>query len=170
MLRLVGWRLQERSRQVVDALGGFQRLQALGQQWAERWRQGTTSESDALLRWLSRPGAGRLWIPVADAADWGRRTWSPSDQSVADAAAQGIMDLLGSGPVSVGERPTWRMDLYSGREWPLRPAFRIRFARGDGSDIRTVWEMSRGMHFLPLARAFWHTGCISISRQRPPGR
>src|SRR5690606_26260867 len=33
-----------------------------------------------------------------------------------------------------------------------------RIQRDDGSDIRTVWELSRGYHFVALARAYWSTG------------
>jgi hypothetical protein len=158
LLQLVGWRLRERSRQVVDALGGFARLEAQGQRWASRWRREVGDGPDAFRRWLARPGAGALWIPTADASAWARGTWTPDDQRIADDATRGVVDLLGSGPVHVGQTPAWRVDLYSGREWPLRHAFRIGLERGDGSDIRTVWELSRGAYFVPLARAFWHTG------------
>lgn len=58
----------------------------------------------------------------------------------------------------MGHRPTWRRDLYIGTEWPLDPAHRLRIVRGDGSDIRTVWELSRGYHLLPLARAYRASG------------
>jgi hypothetical protein len=152
--QLVGWKLRQRSRQMVDALGGgFGRLEARGRAWAEQWRRDYTIEA-----WLARPGAGAFWIPVATATEWARATWTPEDQRIAADAARGIVDLLGSGPIAIGEIPAWRVDLYSGREWPLEEAFRLGFHRGDGSDIRTVWELSRGAYFLPLARAFWSSG------------
>lgn len=113
---------------------------------------------DALTQWLTRDGAGAFWIPVASAADWARETWTAADKHIADGAAWGVLDLLGSGPVRVGETPAWRRDLYTGKEWPLRHAFRLGLHRGDGSDIRTVWEMSRGAYFVSLAREFWHSG------------
>lgn len=75
----------------------------------------------------------------------------------------------------------WRRDLYSGREWPLEPSGSLRISRGDGSDIRTVWELSRCYHFLPLARAWAATGearyletflahVRSFMADNPPGR
>ncbi|MBX6364609.1 MAG: alginate lyase family protein [Gemmatimonadetes bacterium] len=38
------------------------------------------------------------------------------------------------------------------------PSHRLRIQRDDGSDIRTVWELSRCYYFLALARAYWATG------------
>jgi hypothetical protein len=162
-LRLAGWKARQRSRQWVDALGGFARLEARGRRWAEQWRRGLGEDGTApelLGQWLTRDGAGKFWIPggVASAATWARESCTPSDKRIADGAAWGVLDLLGSGPVRVGDTPDWCKDLYTGREWPLRHAFRLGLYRGDGSDIRTVWEMSRGAYFLPLARMFWQTG------------
>ncbi|HYX82040.1 MAG TPA: alginate lyase family protein [Gemmatimonadales bacterium] len=161
LLRLAGWKARQRSRQIVDALGGFGRLEARGRRWGERWRRtlGDAAEPtpEILTRWLTRDGAGEFWLP-ADPAAWARQTWTPTDKRIADGAAWGVLDLLGSGPVKVGDTPAWRRDLYTGREWPLRHAFRLGLHRGDGSDIRTVWEMSRGAYFLSLGRTFWHTG------------
>jgi hypothetical protein len=162
LLRLAGWKARQRSRQIVDALGGFTRLDARGRRWAEGWRRalgdGAETTPEIFSRWLTRDGAGEFWVPVDTASDWARNTWTPADKRIADGAAWGVLDLLGSGPVKVGETPDWRRDLYTGREWPLRHAFRIGLHRGDGSDIRTVWEMSRGAYFLCLGRTFWHTG------------
>src|SRR5690606_12565044 len=83
---------------------------------------------------------------------------TPADFTIANAAVGGRFDLLGSGPRALGDRPRWREDLYTGTEWPLTPSSRLPILRGDGSDIRTVWELGRCYHFLPLARAFWKTG------------
>jgi len=162
LLRLAGWKARQRSRQIVDALGGSTRLEARGRRWAEGWRRslgdGAEKVPEIFSRWLTRDGAGELWLPVEGAAEWARDTWTPADKRIADGAAWGVLDMLGSGPVKVGETPAWRRDLYTGREWPLRHAFRIGLHRGDGSDIRTVWEMSRGAYFLCLGRTFWQTG------------
>ncbi len=54
--------------------------------------------------------------------------------------------------------PRWRLDLYSKFEWPLERSASYALVRGGGSDIRTVWELSRGYHLLPLARAYATTG------------
>ena len=162
LLRLAGWKARQRSRQIVDALGGFARLEARGRRWGEQWRRSLGESADPtpdiLVRWLTREGAGEFWLPNDAGADWARETWTPTDKRIADGAAWGVLDLLGSGPVKVGDTPSWRRDLYTGREWPLRHAFRIGLHRGDGSDIRTVWEMSRGAYFLALGRTFWHSG------------
>ena len=108
--------------------------------------------------WLRRPGAGRLWVDVDDAGAWCRSTYTPADGDMAHAAVLGRFDLIGSGPVELGAVPDWRRDLYSGVEWPLRRSAGYPYVRGDGSDVRTVWELSRFYHVLPLARAAWATG------------
>lgn len=163
LLRVAGWNARQRSRQIVDALGGFARLDARGRRWAARWRAAlgeTDNVAEAMGQWVARDGGGEFWLPRERAADWARATWTAGDKRIADGAAWGVIDLLGSGPVKVGPTPPWRRDLYTGREWPLRHGFRLRItrSRGDGSDIRTVWEMSRGAYFLALGRTFWHSG------------
>ncbi|HTI06568.1 MAG TPA: alginate lyase family protein [Gemmatimonadales bacterium] len=165
LLRVAGWKARQRSRQIVDTLGGFTRLEARGRRWASRWRASlgdTDNVAAAMGQWVAREQGGEFWLPRAAAADWARDTWTPADKRIADGVAWGVIDLLGSGPVKVGATPAWRRDLYTGREWPLRNAFRLSGARsrGDGSDIRTVWEMSRGAYFLPLGRTFWHSGDV----------
>jgi hypothetical protein len=108
--------------------------------------------------WLRREGAGRFPVPADGVVEWARATCTEHDLALARAAAGGVFDLLGSGPVALGEPPRWRLDLYTGREWPLEDAHRLDVVRGDGSDVRTVWELARAYHLIPLARAYWSTG------------
>jgi len=156
LLRLVAWKTRQRSREWRDTLGGFSWLERRGQVWARAWRP--TVERKGLAAWLARRGGGAFWFSVQDAAEWARTTCTAADITCAEATSHGVFDVMGSGPVAVGDAPTWRMDLYSGREWPLTLSHRLDFVRGDGSDTRTVCVMSRCEHFLPLARAYWSTG------------
>ena len=159
LIQLVAWKLRVWWRQTRDAHGGgYRRLERRARRWADQWRARYGADPGACRRWLLRPQGGVFWFPVAQAVDWARAQCTPKDLEAAEAAAAGVFNVLGSGPVAVGATPTWRRDLYSGREWPATAAPRLKLLRGDGSDIRTVWEMSRCYHFLPLARAYWRTG------------
>ncbi len=52
----------------------------------------------------------------------------------------------------------WHRDPLSGYEWPLDFYNEIRLQRGDGSDVRIVWELNRLGHLLTLARAYSVSG------------
>jgi hypothetical protein len=155
LFRLAFWKLRQKARQTVESSGGFALLERAGKRRARHWR---AQYPDGMAGWLRRAGAGRFWIPVDGAAEWARATCTPRDLAHAAATAAGTFELLGSGPVALGEPPRWRRDLYSRVEWPLTDAHRLPIVRGDGSDIRTVWELGRGYHFIALARAYWSTG------------
>jgi hypothetical protein len=63
-------------------------------------------------------------------------------------------DLLGSGPVSLGEDIDWRCDFKSGYTWPgdfYQDVVPTRL--DDSSDAKVPWELSRSHHLLTLARA-----------------
>jgi hypothetical protein len=152
--RLVGWKLAQHGRAIIERSGGSHRQARAVERWSRRWLAGPGSPGVA--HWLARPEAGHFWFEPAEPAAWARATCTPEDLAVGRQAADGEFDLIGSGPVRLGTPPAWRRDLYSGRVWPLDHASTLRIAHGDGSDIRTVWELSRCYHFLPLARA-WHT-------------
>lgn len=152
------WKLRCAGQHLIDRAGGRRWLLWQGVRWARRWREAGAVEPDWLRVWLDRPDGGRFWIPVSGASRWAAETCVAEDLEIAGATAAGIFDLIGSGPVQLGENPSWRRDLYSGIEWPLQDAQRLGIQRSDGSDIRTIWEMSRCYHFLPLARAYWRTG------------
>lgn len=88
---------------------------------------------------------------------WASRTTTADDIGAADAAAEGRLTIL-CAETSASRTPEWRRDLYSGYEWPLVPSSRLALVRDDGSDIRTVWELSRCYHFAWLGKAWGRTG------------
>ncbi len=142
-----------RARRLADDHGGTRRAERRGQEWATTWE----SAFGSMDTWLRRPGAGQLWVGPESGARWARRTTTRTDVEQAEAVLAGRIPLLGAEPER-GHPPRWLRDGYTGAEWPLEPAGNLPLARGDGSDIRTIWELSRCYHFVALARAFWRTG------------
>jgi hypothetical protein len=67
-------------------------------------------------------------------------------------------DLLGSGPTDLGDLIPWTRDFKTGAAWPLQHISRVPIVRGDGSDIKVPWELSRGQHLPLLAAAHRLTG------------
>jgi hypothetical protein len=153
--RLVGWKTRGRAVTLLERAGGYGRLARRGERWAAAWAAAYEAHG-GIAAWLGRPHRGHWWVPEP-AHEWAARTCTPDDLVLATRIVEGTVDLLGSGPVVIGDPPRWRLDLYSRREWPLKEASGISTVRGDGSDIRTVCELSRSYHFLTLARAYWAT-------------
>jgi hypothetical protein len=156
-IRLAHWKALQTSTRLRDELGGRRLLRLRSAEWERRWLTWSDGRTEPLTEWLTRAGAGKFWLPTP-AEQWLSESCSPADLQVAREAAAGNFDLLGSGRVELGATPQWRRDLYSGFDWPLERSASYRLVRGGGSDIRTVWELSRGYHLLPLARAFAVTG------------
>src|SRR5262249_34956465 len=77
----------------------------------------------------------------------------------ADAGLRHEFDLLGSGPVALGERLPWHTDFKTGRAWPPQYCTDIEYNELDRpSDVKVPWELSRCQHFTRLGQAFWITG------------
>jgi Heparinase II/III-like protein/Heparinase II/III N-terminus len=76
----------------------------------------------------------------------------------ADAVAEHRFDLLGSGPVELGDEIDWSRDFKSSRRWPLRHSLLIQAFFFDDSDIKVPWELSRCQHLPLLAAAFKLSG------------
>lgn len=75
------------------------------------------------------------------------------------ASADRIVDshswpLLGFGEKGFGKEIQWTRDPLSNYAWPLDYHRDIKLVRGDGSDVRVLWELNRLGHFLTLARAY----------------
>jgi hypothetical protein len=61
--------------------------------------------------------------------------------------------LLGYGERCFGNPIEWTRDPLSNYVWPLDYHRDIKLLRGDGSDVRVLWELNRLGHFLTLADA-----------------
>lgn len=62
--------------------------------------------------------------------------------------------LLGYGTLEFGAEVEWLREPVSGARWPLQFHGDVPLVRGDGSDVRALWELNRLGHLLTLARAF----------------
>lgn len=153
LLPLLAHRGLQRVRRWRDENGGWSRAAREAELWGTRWAGSHLS----LAAWLDRPGAGRLWVDHRAGPRWARQTTSDREVAQADEVLAGRIPRIGAEPVT-GHPPAWLRDGYSGRDWPIEPASRLSLMRGDGSDIRTVWELNRCYHFLALARAHCRTG------------
>jgi len=95
----------------------------------------------------------------------------PTDESraarlrLADDAARGCFDLLGSGPVDLGNDINWHTDFKTGTTWP--PVYFADIDYSDLSqpyDVKVPWELSRAQHFVTLGQAYWLTGDEKYTR------
>lgn len=76
-------------------------------------------------------------------------------QARAYAALRNEVDLLGSGPTSLGATIDWHRDHKSGRRWDAAFYGVIRY--GDpkgGSDVKVPWEISRLQWLMPAAQMY----------------
>ncbi|MEX5216607.1 MAG: heparinase II/III family protein [Nitrospira sp.] len=77
----------------------------------------------------------------------------------ADRLCEHVFDLLGSGPISLGERIDWHRDFKSGFRWdPDAHYFEVAQRVESGVDIKVPWELSRCQHLPVLAQAYLLTG------------
>jgi uncharacterized heparinase superfamily protein len=84
--------------------------------------------------------------------------WRAGLLARAQAVGAHCFDLLGSGPVALGEKMDWQRDFKSGRSWPLEHISKLPISYPDGSDIKVPWELSRFQHLPLLAAAHRLTG------------
>jgi hypothetical protein len=75
-------------------------------------------------------------------------------------------DLLGSGPVDLGNDINWHTDFKTGYVWP--PVYYADIDYSDLSqpyDVKVPWELSRCQHFVTLGQAYWLTGEEKYARE-----
>ncbi len=66
--------------------------------------------------------------------------------------------ILGLGTIDFGVDIDWNRDPVSGAKWPIEFHSDVNLFRGDGSDVRVLWELNRLGHFLTIARAYRVSG------------
>lgn len=65
------------------------------------------------------------------------------------------VDLLGSGPVNLGERIDWALDFKSGTRWAMNASLGLPINDLENpSDIKVPWELSRLQWLLPVGQAY----------------
>lgn len=109
-----------------------------------------------------------LFLSMANNAPWGGQldlSFLSSDEKNlilvrADEACRHEFDLLGSGPVNLGEEIDWHTDFKSNYRWDSQQHYTgIRWAGlAPGIDIKVPWELSRCLHFSSLGLASNITG------------
>lgn len=111
-----------------------------------------------------------LWIRL-ESRPW--PSWLPTNPDRASIAPEqrleilaraerglaGTVDLLGSGPVSLGSKIDWSMDYRTGIRWPIGYARRLDVLDiSRPSDVKFPWELSRMQWLIPVAQAYRLTG------------
>jgi hypothetical protein len=135
-------------------------------------RRGRRFDDRALLAAVGAASIDELWGHVldrpfpfvrgdAELAEIERR-WPEERERVLAAAEQALghhVDVLGTGPVELGDPIDWHRDWKTERRWPLRYGPRLEYAELDrSSDVKVPWEISRLQWVLPLGQAFLLTG------------
>ena len=79
-------------------------------------------------------------------------------RQAAERALEHTFDLLGSGPVTLGERINWQRDFVGGFTWSadVLPDDQDTLLLDVPCDIKIPWELSRCHHFVALGRAYAH--------------
>ncbi|MFO1171415.1 MAG: alginate lyase family protein [Hyphomicrobiaceae bacterium] len=87
----------------------------------------------------------------------------PGDSAAIFAAAERALahevDLLGSGPVQLGEHIDWHRDFKTGHRWPAAYCKAIEYNNLDQpSDVKVPWELSRMQWLVPAGQAYALSG------------
>lgn len=78
--------------------------------------------------------------------------------SAAEKVLSHEFDLLGSGPMRLGDSIDWSRDFKSGKTWLLDYYAVVRTVRLDGSDVKVPWELNRFQHLTILGEAYVFSG------------
>ncbi|HEX3560924.1 MAG TPA: alginate lyase family protein [Pyrinomonadaceae bacterium] len=73
--------------------------------------------------------------------------------------------LLGYGMLDFGAEIDWLREPVSGARWPLRFHGDVALVRGDGSDVRVLWELNRLGQLHALAQAYALTGNEALAEE-----
>lgn len=139
--------------------------------WTDRLTQprfGRRFDERALLKRTGSGSIDALWNRLVHEAPWplAERHELPSladipeDEREEIVAAGGrairhVVDLLGSGPITLGDTIDWHRDFKTGDRWPVDPSGTIDYVnRERGSDVKHVWELSRLQWLIPAGQAY----------------
>ncbi|MCA1647780.1 MAG: heparinase II/III family protein [Chloroflexi bacterium] len=137
------WRIEHNRGELSDR----QFYQALGATSPER------AFADFGSRFFVDPAAARQRAAALAEA---RPHLAARTRQKAQDALDHVIDLLGSGPVNLGERIDWHRDFKVGIGWPRDVlADDQNYLRLDEPcDVKMPWELSRCQHWVTLGRAY----------------
>jgi hypothetical protein len=139
---------------------------AAGAQLAQEFARMSGAELLAHFRVRQTP---RFFAGFEEAEDEGGRAYVAGVAAGALEEARGVAahrwPLLGYGPLEFGAGPDWLREPASGVRWPLEFHGDVRLVRGDGSDVRVLWELSRLGQLLTLGRAYALAGDESLAEE-----
>jgi hypothetical protein len=122
---------------------------------------GTSVEQLAKKLRAGGPERGPLFADLAPRAAGVAAADPAHVRSILEAAERvlaGRIELLGSGqphPVRADGGLDWHRDWRSGLDWPVNVYHTdLAVVRGDGSDVKLPWELSRCQHLLVLGQAY----------------
>jgi len=88
--------------------------------------------------------------------------WEGSGQNAIEIAEDIVndsaWDLMGFGKLTFAGPARWRRDPLTSHDWGLEYHADVQLSRGDGTDVRVLWELNRLGHLLPLAAAYRASG------------
>jgi len=77
----------------------------------------------------------------------------------ADRVCEHKFDLLGSGPVFLGDKINWHKDFKSDWTWEQRYHKLVSYRNlNEPYDVKVPWELSRFQHLVTLGKAYWYAG------------
>jgi hypothetical protein len=114
------------------------------------------SASELLAHFRAR--AQPKFLGFADAPELQREQYPSETASLIERAERIVRahrwPLLGYGERDFGAKIDWLRDPVSGARWPVEYHARVKLMRGDGSDVRVLWELNRLAHLVTLGRAY----------------
>lgn len=128
--------------------------------------------ADSLEGVWERRAAAPFFIDATAQEAWMRSflgAFPGADREIT-AAAEAVLrhefDLLGSGPMALGDPLPWHVDFKTGRRWSLGYAHDLDPNELElPSDVKVPWELSRCQHFTALGQAYWLTGDERFARE-----
>ena len=122
-----------------------------------------------LLEHFRTRAAPRFFAGFEEAGDGGARARlaARADAPVAEAreVAAHRWPLLGYGVREFGPAVDWLREPASGVRWPLGYHADVALVRGDGSDVRVLWELNRLGHLLALGRGYAASGDEGLAEE-----
>ena len=121
-----------------------------------------TASNAVLLQHFRQRSAGAFW-PLRDDSRQSvvelQKELFPDETTILIESADRIAldskwPLMGFGVLEFASENCWRRDPCTRLDWGLDYHADLQFYRGDGSDVRILWELNRFGHAITLARAY----------------